>query len=86
MTSFYRPLGTEKFQTATTSIFGEGVVFGEIDLNGFECALSGKTFPIKEKLKELGFRFDGGSKSWYLKGGYPAMSTLLNVDWKPMSI
>ena len=36
-----------------------------IEVCGYWVWLSGDTFPYKDKIKELGFKFSGAKKSWY---------------------
>jgi curved DNA-binding protein CbpA len=46
----------EKFAAVTVEIVGSWIW------------LSGHTYPIKDSIKELGFKFQGSSKRWYLAG------------------
>ena len=46
-------------------IFFDGVV---IEIIGSWIWLSGGTFPYREQLKEIGFRYSGSKKAWYYTG------------------
>lgn len=53
----------EAFIKIIDSIIGNANI--TIELCGSWIWLTGTTFPIKDKLKELGFRWHGKKKSWY---------------------
>ena len=40
----------------------------KIEVIGFWIWISGNTFPIKDRLKEIGFLYSGNKKAWFFNG------------------
>lgn len=51
-----------------------------ISIIGSWLWIEGSTYPIKEQLKELGFRFQRKSKKWYL-GNFSKKKTRKSISW-----
>ncbi len=54
-------------------------------LEGTQCVLAGDTFPIKERLKSIGFRWDGARKRWVGPDSPETLTALSNLAFIALS-